>query len=137
MHLINAFTHTGTSSRTAGFARALEQKLTRELDLSKSHSNIDGIVAVTHTEGGSETTPHNAELLLRTLAGFAVHPNVGAALLCDVGTEPVNNARLSEVKGAVVFMLHTLSTFTYNHTITNASSSYPSSFQFFILFFSG
>jgi hypothetical protein len=45
---------------------------------ARPHPGIDGIVAVAHTEGGgpaSRTTP--AEVL-RALAGFMVHPNVGA-----------------------------------------------------------
>jgi altronate dehydratase len=58
------------------------------------YPNIDGVVAVTHTEGGGETTPNNRDLLLRTLAGFFVHPNVGAVLAVDLGTEPVNNSHL-------------------------------------------
>ena len=39
--------------------------------------NVDGIVPVAHTEGGHQN-PNNRELLLRTLAGFMAHPNVGA-----------------------------------------------------------
>lgn len=41
----------------------------------------DGVVAVRHTEGGEMERPLNRDLLLRTLAGFLVHPNVGAALV--------------------------------------------------------
>lgn len=58
------------------------------------YHNINGVVAAAHTEGGGDVTPNNKELVLRTLAGFAMHPNVGAVLLCDSGDEPVSNAVL-------------------------------------------
>lgn len=81
----------GATSRTGGFAKALEWNLK---DATESHENIDGVVAVSHTEGGDEVeTPNNLELLLRTLAGFVVHPNVGAALVVgeDLGGALTND----------------------------------------------
>ena len=59
-----------------------------------TYPNIDGVVAVTHTEGGESQTPNNIDMLLRTLAGFTVHPNIGAMLLVDYGTEAVTNDML-------------------------------------------
>ncbi len=82
----------GTSSLTGGFVRTLETKLK---PLAEQYPNIDAIVAVAHTEG-SLAQPNNRELLLRTLAGFMVNPNVGAVLAVDYGSEAVNNAALSE-----------------------------------------
>ena len=58
------------------------------------HPGIDGIVAVAHTEGGGPGEPNNADDVLRALAGFVVHPNVGAVLAVDLGVEPITNARL-------------------------------------------
>src|SRR5690606_5666671 len=55
--------------------------------------HIDGIVAVAHTEGGHGEA-NNQDLLLRTLAGFVVHPNVGAVLIVDYGREKINNGLL-------------------------------------------
>ena len=81
----------GTSSRTAAFARQLSAIMH---PVAINHGNVDGVVAVAHTEGGNEVEPNNAELLLRTLAGFIVHPNVGAVLVVDYGTEFINNDRL-------------------------------------------
>jgi altronate dehydratase len=83
----------GTSSRTSSFARALAARLqphTTGLD------NVDGVVAIAHTEGGGNHTPNNRDMLLRTLAGFMVHPNVGAVLAVDYGGEPIDNAVLQE-----------------------------------------
>ncbi|MEQ8674859.1 MAG: UxaA family hydrolase [Aggregatilineales bacterium] len=80
----------GTTSLTSGFVRTLEARLQETL---VNFPNIDGIVAVAHTEGG-HGEPNNRDLLLRTLAGFMVHPNVGAVLAVDYGHEAINNAVL-------------------------------------------
>ncbi|MEZ4669582.1 MAG: UxaA family hydrolase [Anaerolineae bacterium] len=61
----------GTTALTGGFVRQLEGHLQDRLSV---FHNIDGIVAVAHTEGG-HSRANNQELLLRTLAGFIVHPN--------------------------------------------------------------
>ncbi len=81
----------GTTSRTASVARQLAARLQ---PLAKSHPRIDGIVAVAHTEGGGPGEPNNTGEVLRALAGFMVHPNVGAILALDLGVEPITNARL-------------------------------------------
>lgn len=80
----------GTTSRTAGYVRQLEARLKA---VAAGYANIDGIIAVAHTEGGYEP-PNNLDLVLRTLAGFVVHPNVGAILAVDYGLEPVTNTML-------------------------------------------
>lgn len=82
----------GTTSLTAGFVSALEKHLK---PLAKAYPNTDGVVAVAHTEGGHHQ-PNNRELLLRTLAGFMVHPNVGAVLAVDRGDEAITNTMLKE-----------------------------------------
>ncbi len=79
-----------TTSRTGSWARALEERLA---GLAADYDNVDGIVAVAHTEGGAGR-PNNLDLLLRTLAGFIVHPNVGAILAVDGGDEAVTNRLL-------------------------------------------
>lgn len=82
----------GTSSLVAGFVRALTQITA---PLADDYANVDGIVPVAHTEGGHKN-PNNRERLLRTLAGFVAHPNVGAVLAIDYGNEAINNADLRE-----------------------------------------
>jgi altronate dehydratase len=81
----------GTTSRTAAYARQLAARLQL---LARVHPSLDGIVAIAHTEGGGLDEPNNANEVLRALAGFVVHPNVGAVLAVDYGVEPVTNARL-------------------------------------------
>jgi altronate dehydratase len=81
----------GVNSRTNSFAKMLEVRLN---DLAERYENIDGVVAVAHTEGGEEDAPNNLEILLRTLSGFAVHPNVAAVLVVDGGGGAVSNRML-------------------------------------------
>ncbi len=80
----------GTSSLTGGFVRALEDMLRPEV---AALPNVDGIVAVAHTEG-AVPHPNNRETVLRTLAGYLVHPNTGALLAVDYGTEAITNTDL-------------------------------------------
>jgi len=83
----------GTSSWTSGFARSLAERFK---NIPAQFPNIDGVVAIAHTEGGGSARPNNFDLLLRTLAGFLIHPNVGAALAVDLGAEPVTNGLLRD-----------------------------------------
>jgi altronate dehydratase len=81
----------GVTSRTGGFAKALEWRLR---DAADAYEGVSGVVAVSHTEGGEEKAPNNLELLLRTLSGFVVHPNVGAVLAVDEDEGAVNSRML-------------------------------------------
>ncbi len=83
----------GTTSRTASYVKQLESRLK---GLASAYPNVDGIVAAAHTEGGGNQRPNNFDLLLQTLAGFMLNPNVGAVLAVDYGTEPVTNALLRQ-----------------------------------------
>lgn len=83
----------GTSSRTAPLAR----EVSRRFDCVRAQfPNVDGVVAIGHTEGGGIGKPNNFEMTLRTLAGFVVNANVGAILCVDQGNEVVSNAALKE-----------------------------------------
>jgi altronate dehydratase len=79
-----------TSSLCAGFVRKLEARLKGH---AAAYPNIDGIVAIAHTEGGHGRS-NNEALVLRTLAGFCTHPNVGAVLIVDYAPDAINNALL-------------------------------------------
>jgi len=71
-----------TTSDAAAFVESVAACFT---DIAESYGNIDGVVAVTHTEGGGSQPPNNLAFVLRTLAGFMVHANVGAVLVVDYG----------------------------------------------------
>ena len=70
-----------TTSRVNGFVRRVAEQAAAE-----APAGIDGVVAVTHTEGGGTGRPNNLDHVMRVLAGFMVHPNVGAVLAADDGT---------------------------------------------------
>lgn len=82
----------GTTSRTGSYVKQLAARLQAEVS---NYPNLDGIVPIAHTEG-DVTNLNNRELLLRTLAGFMVNPNVGAVLMVDYGIEPITNAMLRD-----------------------------------------
>lgn len=104
----------GTSSLVAGFTRTLAG-LGKEM--LEGFDNVDAIVPVAHTEGGHRN-PNNRDLLLRTLAGFVTHPNVGAVIALDYGNEPINNATLHDYMQANDYPLeHVLHTF---YSLTNS-----------------
>ena len=92
----------GTSSLTGGFVRALEEMLRPAV---AELQNVDGIVAVAHTEGAIPD-PNNRETVLRTLAGYMVHPNTGAILAVDYGTEGITNSKLKDFLKASNYPLH-------------------------------
>jgi altronate dehydratase len=79
-----------TSSRANSVARAVAADF-------KNPKGVDGVVAVTHTEGGGPSRPNNFDLIVRTLNGFLKNPNVAAFVAIDEGDEAVTN-RLITVK---------------------------------------
>jgi altronate dehydratase len=83
----------GTTSRTGSYARLLETRLQRVADRLP---NIDGIVAISHTEGSGHEPLHNREFLLSALSGFMVHANVGAVLAIDSSLDQISNETLRE-----------------------------------------
>src|SRR5579859_6573345 len=93
----------GVTSRVSSFVRLLETRL-KGLAASTG-GGLDGIVAVAHTEGAGAEPLNNAELLLRTLAGFMVHPNVGAVLAVDDGVGLVTGDALRQYMLAQAYPL--------------------------------
>ena len=83
------------TSRTNGFARHAAEQAAR-----RAPAGVDGVVAVTHTEGGGGPRPNNLDYVLRVLAGFMVHPNVGAVLAVDDGAGSYTSADLERFMAA-------------------------------------
>ncbi len=52
--------------------------------------NVDGVVALPHNKGCGCSDGSNLEVMLRTLANYAGHPNVAAVLFLDLGCEKTN-----------------------------------------------
>ncbi|WP_199435017.1 UxaA family hydrolase [Qaidamihabitans albus] len=80
-----------TTSRSAAFVTELARRFS-----GRAGGGLDGVVPVAHTEGGEEAEPNNLGLLLAVLAGFLVHPNVGAVLVVDEPGAAVTGAQLRD-----------------------------------------
>lgn len=64
--------------------------------------NVDGVIALTHTSGcGLVPDSEGGQILLRTLRGYAAHPNVAGLLVLGLGCEMVPGAALSARSGQV------------------------------------
>lgn len=60
------------------------------------YPNVDGVVAIPHNKGCGCQDGSTIDVMLRTLANYADHPNVGGVILMDLGCEKTN---LSLVEG--------------------------------------
>jgi len=64
--------------------------------------NVDGVIALTHTSGcGLVPDSEGGQILLRTLRGYAAHPNVAGLLVLGLGCEMVPGAALAARSGQV------------------------------------
>ena len=81
------------NSHAGAAAIALAARLDRR---ARSFDGVDGVAPVAHTEGGGPEPPNNRALLLRTLVGFLVHPNVAGAVVLD---HPAGAVRWADVTG--------------------------------------
>jgi len=70
---------------------------------------VDGVVALTHQSGcGLVPESEGGALLLRTLRGYAAHPNVGGLLVLGLGCEMVLTEQLSTRSGATMLGMPTI-----------------------------
>ena len=75
-----------TVNCSAGVARLIADGIAAEL--LPGHPNIDGVVALGHQSGCcSPGDSEGLQILQRTLAGYARHPNFGAVLVVGLGCE--------------------------------------------------
>jgi altronate hydrolase len=58
----------------------------------QKYPNVDGIVAIPHNKGCGCQDGSTIDVMLRTLANYADHPNVGGVVLIDLGCEKTNLA---------------------------------------------
>ncbi|NKY09675.1 UxaA family hydrolase [Cellulomonas hominis] len=67
--------------------------------------HVDGVLPLTHQSGcGMVPESEGGQLLLRTLRGYAAHPNIGAVLVLGLGCEMVQPDRLAVRSGAEAFL---------------------------------
>jgi altronate hydrolase len=62
----------------------------------EKYPNVDGVVAIPHNKGCGCQDGSNLEIMLRTLANYADHPNVGGVILMDLGCEKTNLAKVEK-----------------------------------------
>lgn len=87
-------------------AGASAKALARRMDImARTQRGCDGVVPVAHTEGGGPEPPNNRDLLLRTLIGFLVHPNVAGAVVLD---HPAGAVRWTDVSNCAEARLRKL-----------------------------
>lgn len=58
------------------------------------HPTVDGVTCLPHNKGCGCNDGTNLEVLLRTLAHYADHPNVGGVIFIDLGCEKTNLSEL-------------------------------------------
>lgn len=86
-----------TSMCAAETARQIAALLDEEA--CGTFAELDGVVAIPHTEGCGCASPGQIDRLLTVLAGFMRHPNVGGCTVIDLGCEQSDRARLQGVLG--------------------------------------
>jgi altronate hydrolase len=68
-----------------------------------AYPNVDGVVAFAQTSGCGMSSPsYHFDVLRRTIAGYATHPNLAAALIVGLGCERNQVAGLVESQGLKV-----------------------------------
>ena len=76
-----------TVNCSATVARLIADRIAHS-DALDGYPNIDGVVALTHGSGcGMDSAGEGIDVLRRTIAGYATHPNVAGVLLVGLGCE--------------------------------------------------
>lgn len=78
------------------------QMIARQFPASalRAYPNVDGVIALTHQSGcGLVPSSEGGQMLLRTLRGYAAHPNIGAVLVVGLGCEMIAPSQLSVREG--------------------------------------
>ncbi|HQR56970.1 MAG TPA: altronate dehydratase family protein [Burkholderiaceae bacterium] len=74
---------------SATVARAIADRFRRDLfpDALADFPNVDGVIALTHGTGCGMDMGESMQVLRRTMAGYARHPNVAAVIFIGLGCE--------------------------------------------------
>jgi altronate hydrolase len=79
-----------TSMCASDTALQVASSLENDTGLFHEYRNIDGIVALAHTEGCGCDSGLQIDRLLTVLKGYVSHPNIGGCLIMDLGCEQTN-----------------------------------------------
>ena len=95
---------------SATVSRRIADAFTRE-GLLADYPNVDGVVALTHRTGcGQASEGEGIDVLRRTMAGFARHPNFASTFMVGLGCESNQIHRIVQTQG--LRMANTLQAFT-------------------------
>ncbi|WP_116132530.1 UxaA family hydrolase [Tropicimonas sp. IMCC34043] len=84
-----------TSVNCSGSVARFIVEAAEKTGLLDAYPNVDGIMPIVHSSGcGMSNRGEGYDLLLRTLAGYARHPNFGGILLVGLGCEVLQLAEL-------------------------------------------
>ena len=74
---------------SATVARAIADRFRRDIfpDALAPYPNVDGVIALTHGTGCGMDMGESMQVLRRTMAGYARHPNVAAVIFIGLGCE--------------------------------------------------
>jgi len=74
---------------SATVCRAIADRFRRDLfpDALAAYPNVDGVIALTHGTGCGMDMGESLQVLRRTMAGYARHPNIAAAVFVGLGCE--------------------------------------------------
>jgi len=88
---------------SASTARMIAARFTPEV--LAAYPNVDGVIALTHQSGcGMVPSSEGGQLLLRTLRGYAAHPNVAGLLVLGLGCEMVLTEQIATRSGSGAFL---------------------------------
>ena len=65
----------------------------------EKYLNVDGVTATPHDKGCGCTDGTNIDLVLSTVAQYVSHPNIGAAVILELGCEKTNLAAMERYLG--------------------------------------
>lgn len=83
-----------TSMCASEVAFQIASAMDNDEELKRRYPNIDGVVAIPHTEGCGCDSGLQIDRLLKVLKGYILHPNVGGCLVVDLGCEQTNYERV-------------------------------------------
>lgn len=85
-----------TSMCASETALQVALRLDNKAEILQKYSNIDGIVAIPHTEGCGCDSGLQIDRFMMVLKGYVCHPNVGGCLIMDLGCEQTNYEKMHE-----------------------------------------
>lgn len=90
-----------TSMCSSHEARLIAEEAERSLWSREKFPNVDGVRAIPHDKGCGCPDGGVVTRTLRVLAAYAGHPNVGAALVIELGCEKTNLAQFTPFVGSI------------------------------------